>query len=134
MSTFVINSAEFRAITGSNPSESTYTTEGNRAGISNVAKRVISYLQDVGNKSVVGVDVFIEKVGLIDAQFQEAELGTPFATDIAAVELLLGLREGLSSDYAELISNPFILELSELDGIERPVEVAKSYTLFWAGF
>lgn len=131
MSISILDSKGFRAITGSNPAKNNYTTEHQRKqnlkGISVVSKAVISYLQDAGNVSVKDVDVFIEKVGLIDGQFKEAELGTPFATDLAALELLLGLREGLGSDYATLISDPFTLELgglSRTDKIEDRVAIA----------
>ena len=131
MSISVLDSKGFRAITGSNPSKNNYTTKHQRnqniKGISIVSKSVISYLQDAGNVSVKDVDVFIEKVGLINGQFKKAELGTPFAADLVAMELLLGLREGLGSDYATLISDPFILELGSLsrtDKIEDQVAIA----------
>ncbi|WP_420421688.1 hypothetical protein [Simkania sp.] len=118
MSTSVLDSSGFKAIKAANPSKTNYTSEKHRAsnekGISLAAKDVISYLQDVENDVVGDIGVFVEKVRLIDGQFQEAKLGTPFATDLAGLGLLLGLREKLGGDYATLIKDPFILELKGL--------------------
>ncbi|CCB87898.1 hypothetical protein [Simkania negevensis] len=123
------------AINKAEPSKTNYASEKNRAsnlkGISQVAKGVISYLQDVKNDVVEDIGIFVEKVGLIDDQFQSAELGTPFATDLSGIRMLLGLREKLGSNYATLIADPFILELkglSEAETVEnKPAVAGKLY-------
>lgn len=135
MSISILDSSGFRAIKKTEPSKTNYASEKNRAsnleGISQVAKGVISYLQDVKNDVVEDIGIFVEKVGLIDDQFQSAELGTPFATDLSGIRMLLGLREKLGSNYATLIADPFILELkglSEAETVEnKPAIAGKLY-------
>lgn len=101
----------------------------NKDHISKVVSDVIVYLQNSFSlEEVASVSPFIEKMKLIDKQFEEAGAGTTFATAIYALSLIYKLRSNLHPERQNIVRDPFILKLKELaeaSEIENKADVAQ---------
>jgi len=128
----VFNSQGFKAICAATPEEMNYAekahAESNRKGIIRLTSSVVSSLQSVDSKvDAKQLKQFMTKVGLINHQFAEEGLGTPFTTSLFSINLLLNLRVNLGAHYGDLIAEPFTLELkalTEQKTVENKAEVA----------
>jgi hypothetical protein len=86
----------------------------NQETVSKVAQRVISSLQSSNQEiNIEKIADFISKIDKINDQFENARLGSPFATSIAALKILLKLRQDLPEDIRGLAAHPFIIKLSQ---------------------
>lgn len=128
----VFNSQCFKAICSATPEETNYATaksaNNNRKGIIRLASSIVSSLRAVDSKiDVKQLKQFMTKVGLINDQFAEEGLGTPFTTSLFSINLLLNLRVNLGAHYGDLIAEPFTIELkalTEQKTVENKAEVA----------
>lgn len=92
-----------------------------RLKIDEAASAVIAHLQTTFNpEDTKLLAPFIEKIKLINQQFETAGKGTVFATSIQALDLIYRQRTTLPPSIEAIARDPFILELKAL--AEAPIE------------
>ncbi len=137
MSSDITRSKQIRSFITYNSDENNIaeseSAEKTKENISKMAQRVISYLGDTSNQSLENIPEFAEKLHTVNEQFAAHGDGTPFATSLTAINILLGLRQNLSQGNQEVIDHPFFKQLDELlaqEPIENGVTVVTNLHLF----
>ncbi|MCB1074315.1 MAG: hypothetical protein KDK59_02145 [Simkania sp.] len=137
MSTDITHSKQFIQFIKYNTDENNIAEFENadkiRANISKMAQSVISYLGDKSNPSLENIPEFAEKLSIVNEQFKAHGDGTPFATSLTAINILLGLRQNLSEGNQEIINRPFFKQLDKLlaqEPIENEITVVTNLHLF----
>lgn len=137
MSSDITQTKQFKSFVAFNAEETNIaesdSAEKTRANISQMAQKVIDYLGDTTKKSLDNIPEFIAKLSTINDQFSEHGDGTPFATSLTALNLLLSLRTHLSDGNQKILEHSFFKQLDELlnqDDIEDKLSVARNLYQF----